>query len=299
MSEGEVEGGPMLSGSCLCAVVAYEASVAESVTAWFCHCGHCRKAGGGAFATWVAVAADGFRWSEGVEHAASYASSAGFLRHFCGLCGGLLPALDCARGRVLLPAGGLADGPPVAPACHTFVSSRARWDHIHDSLPCFAGDVGDRSVATATAAAVPSSVGQATGSCLCGDVVWEMEGEPQVMRCCHCTRCQHKSGTAYFVGLPGKTAQLRFIQGEDCLASFHLPGTRYYRNCFCRRCGSPAPASLPGIPVTVASAGTLDSDPGVHIGYHLFARSRVSWCAIDESLPAFDTYPPKGFVPDS
>ena len=285
-----------ISGACLCGEVGYEAAAGIAVSAWFCHCRHCRKAGGGASATWVGIPAETFRWTRGQPRA--YYSSPGFSRHFCSDCGGLLPAIDETRQRALLPAGGLDGGPPVAPTHHTYVADRADWDRIIDDLPRFAKSAEIAPLVADGEHRDTCDTGPARGSCLCGQVRWELAGEPQVMRCCHCTRCQRNSGTACFVGLPGSAEQLSIITGAEHIASYHLPGTRYYYNRFCKHCGSPVPTVLPGIPVTVASAGTLDNNPGLHIGYHLFAASRAAWYRIDPSLPAFDAYPPKDFVPN-
>ncbi len=37
--------------------------------------------------------------------------------------------------------------------------------------------------------------------------------------------------------------------------------------------------------------GTLDTDPGVKPGYHIFVGSRAPWHEITDSLPQFDGLP--------
>ncbi len=54
----------MLTGSCLCGRVAYEAN-AEMGPIGHCHCESCRKAHGSAFSSIVSVPRSSFRWTRG------------------------------------------------------------------------------------------------------------------------------------------------------------------------------------------------------------------------------------------
>lgn len=81
----------VLVGSCLCGAVRYQATVGQ-VPMWYCHCRHCRKASGAAFASWIAVAEDQLQWLSGKEKIVCYSSSWCLQRCFCCCCGTVLPA---------------------------------------------------------------------------------------------------------------------------------------------------------------------------------------------------------------
>ena len=76
----------MLTGSCLCGAVAWEADAPARPIA-FCNCRTCRKASGTAFAANMAVPRTSFRWVHGEDALRSYESSPGKVRRFCGRCG--------------------------------------------------------------------------------------------------------------------------------------------------------------------------------------------------------------------
>lgn len=94
----------LLVGSCLCGAVRYQATAGQ-VPMWYCHCQHCRKAGGAAFASWIAAAEDQFQWLSGKEKIVCYSSSSCLQRCFCSCCGTVLPARDTANSMRWLPAG--------------------------------------------------------------------------------------------------------------------------------------------------------------------------------------------------
>ncbi len=54
-----------IKGSCLCGGIRFEIDAARSLT--FCHCSNCRKLSGAAFASYVHVDADKFRFIAGEE----------------------------------------------------------------------------------------------------------------------------------------------------------------------------------------------------------------------------------------
>ena len=131
----------MLTGSCLCGRVRYEAEGPVRAIAR-CHCVQCRKASGAEFATNGTVAAKGFRIVSGQEQVGAYAWSPGNARHFCRGCGSPLFARSEAQpDYVRLRLGTLDDASEVVrgPQCHVFVSERPAWSEISDALPQFEG----------------------------------------------------------------------------------------------------------------------------------------------------------------
>ena len=123
----------MITGSCLCGAVRYEAS--ETGLAANCHCSRCRKWHGAAFASIVRVPLDALRITSGEESISRYASSPGIDRCFCKVCGSSLFTLRRDLGRAHVRLGTVDGDPGVRPSLHAFVGSKASWFEITDSLP--------------------------------------------------------------------------------------------------------------------------------------------------------------------
>ena len=116
----------MLSGSCLCGRLAYEAD-AELEGIAHCHCQTCRKAHGAAFSSVAPVPRDRFRWMRGEDVRRSYESSPGKFRHFCSQCGSQVVAERTAQPVVLLRLGCLDTPATCENQRHIWCSDAASW----------------------------------------------------------------------------------------------------------------------------------------------------------------------------
>ncbi len=128
----------MLTGSCLCGTVKYEALGPLSAIAR-CHCVQCRKASGAEFATNGSVPLAGFRILSGAEALGRFESSPAQFRVFCRRCGSpLFKEYPSERGEVRLRLGCLDSEQDQGPTRHVFVSEKPGWSEICDQLPQYA-----------------------------------------------------------------------------------------------------------------------------------------------------------------
>ena len=75
------------------------------------------------------------------------------------------------------------------------------------------------------------------GSCLCGEVAYEVEGPLEHAHHCHCSYCRKVHGTPYATGAMARRGR-RWLRGERSIARYESsPG---FHRCFCTRCGSVA-----------------------------------------------------------
>ena len=116
----------MLTGSCLCGAVAYEAD-AEIRAIGHCHCQSCRKAHGAAFSSIAAVPRPSFRWTRGEDLIKAFESSPGKLRWFCSNCASQLIAERSGRDTVMLRLGCLDTPVPGGRQMHIWRSDGASW----------------------------------------------------------------------------------------------------------------------------------------------------------------------------
>jgi hypothetical protein len=129
-----------------------------------------------------------------------------------------------------------------------------------------------------------------SGSCLCGGVRFEIEGDFESFYLCHCEYCRKDTGSAYAANLFSSTALLKWLSGKDTIRQFNLPATRHGR-CFCGTCGSALPMLQMNGELLVVPAGSLDSEVIMRPDAHIFVCSRAAWDDALESAPMVDGFP--------
>jgi hypothetical protein len=135
-----------------------------------------------------------------------------------------------------------------------------------------------------------------TGSCLCGGVVFEIEGALTPMQYCHATRCRKATGAAFAAEVLASASGLRWTRGQDLVTLFEAPLLREpppYRHAFCRVCGSPLPVVLEGTGFAALHAGVLDGEIEARPVRHIFVEQGASWHTITDELPQFDRHAPR------
>ena len=204
----------MVRGSCLCGGIVYEIE-GELQDMVHCHCSMCRKIHGSAFATYVHAPTGGFRWVRGEDRITRYESSPGFVRAFCSTCGSVTPTPNQDKQAAFLPAGNLAQDCGVRPQAHIFADSKASWYRITDDLPRF--DEYPSGYSQPTVEQAPRNAGRegvVGGSCLCGALAFEYEGEPKMMMNCHCSRCRLAKSAAHASNVFVEPASFRWVSGR-------------------------------------------------------------------------------------
>lgn len=127
-----------------------------------------------------------------------------------------------------------------------------------------------------------------SGSCLCGAVRFEIDGDFERFFLCHCEYCRKDTGSAHAANLFSSAGVLTWLSGEDKTSFFNLPGTRHNK-CFCSICGSALPNRNGRL--LVVPAGSLDSDISIRPSAHIFVASRAGWDEALETVPAVERFP--------
>ncbi|MBU6951275.1 GFA family protein [Hahella sp. HN01] len=128
------------------------------------------------------------------------------------------------------------------------------------------------------------------GSCLCGEVRFEIEGDFESFYLCHCEHCRKDTGSAHASNLFSTTAQLVWLSGEEQVKTFTLPGTRHCKS-FCSHCGSALPNIQMNGQLLAVPAGSLDSKVTIKPNAHIFVSSRAEWDAELETAPMVERAP--------
>ncbi len=132
--------------------------------------------------------------------------------------------------------------------------------------------------------------GKHYGSCLCGEVRFEVEGDFEHFYLCHCEFCRKDTGSAHAANLFSSTAVLTWLAGADNVKLFALPATRH-RKCFCLACGSALPMLQDEGKLLVVPAGSLNGEVHIRPTAHIFVLNRASWDFSLESIPMVDRFP--------
>ncbi|MGH7779192.1 MAG: GFA family protein [Candidatus Binataceae bacterium] len=134
-----------------------------------------------------------------------------------------------------------------------------------------------------------------TGSCLCGGVRYEIQGEIGPALNCHCSMCRKMTGAAFRSRVAAPSENFRWTKGEALITRYvSSPGTT---RTFCKICGSTLVSLFDDNPKTLELAmGTLDDDPGLQPSFHVFVGSKAPWFEITDGLPQFDAFPPTTVV---
>jgi hypothetical protein len=140
------------------------------------------------------------------------------------------------------------------------------------------------------------------GSCLCGQVKFEVSEFAGPFELCHCNRCRKVSGSAFLAGVYVKTEAFRYLQGTELIKSFEAPlleNPPAYRSCFCGECGSPVPDPMRESSMVEIPAGLLDGNPGLKADKHIFIEHKAPWFEIKDALSQFDKTELRNFRSES
>ena len=129
------------------------------------------------------------------------------------------------------------------------------------------------------------------GSCLCGQVAYEVSGPIGPVIMCHCSRCRKAGGSAFATNGIVAARDFRFVKGEEGLRYYTLPDGRH--RVFCGNCGSAILSRRDALPDIVrVRMGTLDTPLGGTPEMHIFVASKADWYEIADDLPQHAERPP-------
>ena len=124
------------------------------------------------------------------------------------------------------------------------------------------------------------------GSCLCGAVRYEINGDIDTLTLCHCQRCRKAHGSAFAAVAPVAADDFRLITGEESLGDY-LSASGLHR-MFCKQCGSPLFSRRDSVPDLVrVRVGSLDTPFSTRPSTHIFVASKAEWFDIHDDAPQF------------
>jgi hypothetical protein len=127
------------------------------------------------------------------------------------------------------------------------------------------------------------------GGCLCGDIRYQIRGEPLVSVTCQCRSCRKASAAALVPWLHLDADTFSFLAGKP--VEYH--SSPQVTRTFCGRCGTPLTYRRedygPTIDVTTCSLDDPDTFPPVA---HVWTSHKLHWVKLDDGLACFEESPP-------
>lgn len=117
-----------------------------------------------------------------------------------------------------------------------------------------------------------------TGSCLCGGVRYEINGEARPVANCFCSQCRKTSGH-YVAATQVAEADLHLVSETTLRWYESSPGVT---RGFCQQCGGNVFWTKQSEPFTSVFAGTLDTPTGLHTGKNIYVEDASDYHEIPD-----------------
>ncbi|NSX53381.1 GFA family protein [Parasulfitobacter algicola] len=120
------------------------------------------------------------------------------------------------------------------------------------------------------------------GSCLCGDITYQISGAPRGLSVCHCGQCRTQSGHVWASGVI-----------DDADITINGPVAWYAasdvaKRGFCARCGSFLFWKLNTATSVSFSLGSLERPTGLTLEKHIYVADKGDYYDITDGLPQHD-----------
>lgn len=128
------------------------------------------------------------------------------------------------------------------------------------------------------------------GSCLCGNIKYQVEIDPGKILNCHCKFCRKAHGADYATMAIVDASTLKMECGNEFLKE-HKSGAGGYR-AFCSECGTRLMNYGPDkITFFCVAISTIDTPLNVKPVAHINTESKAAWCTPCEGVPQFTGFP--------
>ena len=129
------------------------------------------------------------------------------------------------------------------------------------------------------------------GSCQCGNIRYQVTGDPLVAIACHCNDCRKLSGSAFSTVLVVKAEDLT-VEGTLKLWERATDTGRRSHAYFCPDCGNRIYHQDPDKPHIIRlRSGSLDQPEIPEPLIHVFAERKQSWLRFAEGAIKYDRQP--------
>lgn len=138
------------------------------------------------------------------------------------------------------------------------------------------------------------------GGCACGELRYQVRGEPIFVNNCHCTLCQRQTGSTSVVNAFFEADSIEVTRGTLREHVVEAGSGGPHTICRCTECGTAILSYYPRLGRLGAGlrVGTLDDPAAFRPDAVIFTASAMPWVAVPQDIPAFErTYNPADILP--
>ena len=134
---------------------------------------------------------------------------------------------------------------------------------------------------------MPAAADTFSGSCLCRECVYQIDGDIEPAGVCHCEDCRKVTGSPF--GVSFRVLKDRFrLEGRTASFSKTADSGAVLTRHFCPSCGSPLfTESETHSEAIYVKAGTLDQPEAIRIERQAWMVSRVDWATIPPGVATY------------
>jgi hypothetical protein len=130
------------------------------------------------------------------------------------------------------------------------------------------------------------------GGCQCGEIRYELHGEPLTFYACHCRECQQQSGSAFGLSLTVPRDSIEIMCGEPKAWTRKADSGRTVTCLFCPNCGTRLFHDRSHNRETInIKAGTLDDPNCLRPVGNIWTNSAQPWVVISDELLNYSGQP--------
>ncbi len=133
---------------------------------------------------------------------------------------------------------------------------------------------------------------QFTGGCLCGDIRYKVNAEPQYIDNCHCDTCRKATGSAFATNIFVSKDDIVVTEGKPKSFSHKADSGNTVTKEFCANCGSQLFGHGTRRPGSKnIKVGSIDDASFVQPMADLYLSRALPFIQIDHNLDGFDEMP--------
>jgi hypothetical protein len=133
---------------------------------------------------------------------------------------------------------------------------------------------------------------QRDGGCQCGAVRYRVSAEPLRLSMCHCTQCQHQSGSAFGMSLIVADTAFELLQGSLKTWTRSSDSGRMVACSFCPECGTRIHHKADSYKgYTNVKPGTLDDTSWLEPTISIWMSSKQPWVVVPEGITLEERQP--------
>ena len=128
------------------------------------------------------------------------------------------------------------------------------------------------------------------GGCGCGALRYSAEGEPIFVNNCHCTQCQHQTGSTSVVNAFYESERIKVLSGGFSEHEVKAGSGGPHIIARCSECGTAVLSHYPRLGRLGAGlrVGTLDDPSWVRPDAVIFVSEKMPWVPLPSNIPVFE-----------